>query len=265
MTDDFVAANRKLWDAWSELHESSDFYDVEAFRAGASSLQSIELEELGDVAGKSLLHLQCHFGLDTLSWARLGARATGVDLSPKAIELAKALSAELDVPARFLCSDVLTLPEVLDERFDVVYTSYGVIDWLPNLTAWGRLVASFLRPGGRFYMVEFHPVAVTAGDDGQWFEYSYFPSDEPVRTVEHGSYAAPDAAVTQTSYAWTHSLGEVVSAIAAAGLRIEHLHEFPWSPYNCFAFTREESPGRSVIPDLEDKAPLVFSLKATLA
>ena len=262
-TDDFVAANRELWDAWTEIHEGSDFYDVAAFRAGASSLQPIELEELGEVKGKTLLHLQCHFGLDTLSWARLGARPTGVDLSPKAIALARSLSAELELPARFINSDIAALSDVLDERFDLVFTSYGVIDWLQDLSAWGRLVASYLKPGGTFYMVEFHPAALTCNDDGQWFRYSYFPSTEPIRTVEHGSYADPEASTTQTSYAWSHSLGETVTALAAAGLRIEFLHEFPYSPYDCFAFTREREPGRAVIPGSEGKAPLLFSIKAT--
>ncbi len=261
--DDFIDANRELWDAWTGVNARSDFYDLEAFRAGATSLKPIELEELGDVRGKTLLHLQCHFGLDTLSWARLGAEATGVDFSPAAIELARSLSAELDLPARFVCSDVYDLPRGLDGEFDLVFTSYGVLDWLQDLSAWGRIIASFLRPGGAFHMVEFHPLALTAGDDGEAFHYSYFPSPEPIRTVESGSYADPEAEVTRVSYAWNHSLGEIVTALAAAGLRIEYLREFPYSPYDCFSFTVEKEPGKAVIPALEGKAPLLFSLKAS--
>ena len=262
-SDDWLAANRELWDAWTEINARSDFYDLEAFRAGASSLQPVELEELGDVHGKTLLHLQCHFGLDTLSWARQGAQATGVDFSEAAIELARSLSTELDLPARFVASDVFDLPNRLDGEFDIVFTSYGVIDWLRDLSAWGRIIASFLKPGGAFHMVEFHPFALTLGDDGQAFHYPYFPSPTPIRTVEHGSYADRDAEIKQVSYAWCHSLGEIVTALAAAGLRIEHLHEFPHSPYDCFDFTEEIEPGKSVITGLEDRAPLLFSIKAT--
>ena len=258
----FASANRELWDAWTEINARSEFYDLEAFRAGASSLKPIELDELGDVRGKSLLHLQCHFGLDTLSWARMGARVTGVDFSQASIELARSLSGELDLPARFICSDVYDLPGRLQERFDIVFTSYGVIDWLRDLEPWARVIASSLRPGGTFYMVEFHPLALTVGDDGQAFRTSYFPSPEPIRTVESGSYADPKAELTRVSYAWSHSLGEIVTALATAGLRLEYLHEFPYSPYDCFEFTVETEPGKAVIPGLEDKAPLVFSLKA---
>ncbi len=260
--DDPIRANRRLWDAWTGINARSDFYDLESFRAGATSLKPIELEELGDVRGKSLLHLQCHFGLDTLSWARRGARVTGVDFSREAIALARSLAEELELPARFVCSDVYDLPRALEGRFDVVFTSYGVLEWLRDLAAWGRIVASYLRPGGTFYMVEFHPVALTADDDGRLFHHPYFPSVEPIRTVESGSYADPDAEHTGVSYAWNHSLGEIVTALARAGLTVEHLHELPYSPYDCFAFTAEAEPGKAVIPGLEGKAPLVFSIKA---
>ena len=154
-------ANRELWNAWTEIHEGSTFYDVEGFLAGRQTLLPIELEELGpDVReGTTLLHLQCHFGLDTLSWARRGARVTGVDFSDKAIALADRLAREvgLDEACRFVQSDLYDLPAHLDERFDVVFTSWGVLMWLPDLTAWGRLIARYLRPGGIFYIVDFHP------------------------------------------------------------------------------------------------------------
>ena len=262
--EDLLTSNRELWDAWTDINAGSDFYDLEAFRAGASSLKPVELEELGDVRGKTLLHLQCHFGLDTLSWARQGARVTGMDFSPAAIELARSLAAELDLPAHFVASDIYDLPNRLDGEFDVVFTSYGVIDWLHDLDTWGRIAASFLKPGGTFYMVEFHPLALTFDDDGRPFHHSYFPSSKPIRTVESGSYADPGAELIHVSYAWSHSLGEIVTALAAAGLRIEYLHEFPYSPYDCFGFTTETEPGKAVIPGFEDKAPLLFSLKASL-
>ncbi len=260
---DPVVANKELWDAWTEVNAKSDFYDVEAFRAGASSLKPVELDELGDVRGKTLLHLQCHFGLDTLSWARLGARVTGVDFSEASIELARDLAAELDLPARFVCADVLRLTEHLEGEFDLVFTSYGVLEWLRDLETWARVIASFLKPGGSFHMVEFHPLALTFSDDGRPFHHDYLPSPEPIQTVEHGSYADRDADLTGVGYAWSHSLGEIVTALAAAGLRLEHLRELTESPYDCYDFTEEVEPGKAVVRGYEGKVPLLFSLKAT--
>ena len=260
-----LKSNRQLWDTWTELHAGSEFYDLEAFLAGATSLRSIELEELGAaVVGRRLLHLQCHFGLDTLSWARLGAEVTGMDLSPKAIQLARRLSRQIGVPARFLASDLYDLPSALEEpgSFEVVFTSYGAIDWLRDLGRWAEIIASYLVPGGVFYMVEFHPLATMLGEDGRTLEFPYFPQEEAIRTVERGSYAAPGEEVTGVSYAWPHSLSEVLGALLAAGLRLEFLHEFPYSPYDCFPFTKELAPGRAVVPGLEDRVPLVYSLRA---
>ena len=156
-----VEAHRQLWDHWTGVHVGSRFYGVEGFEAGASTLCPVEVAEIGEVRGKSLLHLQCHFGLDTLSFARLGARVTGVDLSPKAIEIARGLAGKLGLDARFLACDLYRLGELLDERFDLVFTSYGVLPWLHDLGAWARLVARYLAPGGAFHLVEFHPLLDT--------------------------------------------------------------------------------------------------------
>lgn len=258
-----VEANRRLWDSWTPIHERSAFYDVDAFRAGTTSLRSIELEELGDeVEGKSLLHLQCHFGLDTLSWARMGAEVTGVDLSPKAVETARLLATELGLPARFVACDVMALRQELSETFDIVFTSYGVLDWLEDLDRWGRVVADSLRPGGTFYMVEFHPVTGMLNEDGRSIEHGYFRQAKPLAIAEKGTYADPEAEVEGTSYVWSHSLAEVLSALIAAGLVIEHLHEFDESPYDCFPFTKEVTPGRAIVPGMEGKLPLVYSLRA---
>lgn len=261
--DEYRKANRELWDKWTEVHVGSRFYDVDAFRAGASSLQPIERQALGDVQGKSLLHLQCHFGLDTLSWARLGARATGTDLSPRAIDVARSLSAELEVPAEFVACDLYELPSMLDDEFDIVFTSYGVLWWLADLPRWGEIVASFLRPGGLFYIVEFHPMLTCLSDDGTKLEYEYFRGDAPLSFEDSGTYAEPDAPVRGRSYGWPYPLGEVVSALAGAGLRIDELREMDFSPYDCFPFTEPDGPGRFVAPGLCGKLPHVFSIRAT--
>src|SRR6266699_7263744 len=188
MIDKALRKNRELWDAWTKIHVDSEFYDVESFRNGErrNRVAEYELEEGGSVDGKTLLHLQCHFGLDTLSWARLGATVTGVDFSEEAIAAAKALAAELGIAATFIASDLYRLPEVLQEQFDVVYTSRGVLGWLPDIAAWGRVAAQFVRPGGFMYVTEIHPVANVFESEGVApgelrLAYPYWSHPEPLR------------------------------------------------------------------------------------
>lgn len=260
--DPYTETNRHLWNGWTTLHLASALYDLDGFRAGQSSLQDFEREELGDVAGKSLLHLQCHFGQDTLSLARLGAQVTGVDLSDRAIAEARKLSEELQLPATFIQSDVYALPDVLDETFDIVFTSYGVLSWLPDLDRWAQIIARYLRPGGIFYIVEFHPILGMFDDTGTCCVYPYFPQEEPLRFEARGSYADTTAAFTHDAYEWPHSLGEIVTALLTAGLQLEYLHEFPYSPYNCFPFLEERAPGRYVLRGHLHPVPHVFSIRA---
>lgn len=260
---EYVETNRSLWNRWTPIHEKSAFYDVAGFRAGASTLKPVEVEELGSVEGKSLLHLQCHFGLDTLSWARRGARVTGVDLSDTAIDLARTLAREEGVDARFLRSDLYSLPEVLEEEFDVVFTSYGVLPWLPELERWGKVVARHLKPGGTFYLVEFHPMAEAVDADGRTLRYPYFHAPEPLEMEQHGSYADPSAELSHPAYFWCHTLGDVVCALTGAGLRIEFLHEFPYSVYDTFPFAEEREPGRWWPRESAGSLPLMFSVRAT--
>ena len=270
MLDEFVKANLGLWNEWTEIHETSAFYDLEGFRAGKSSLHSIELDELGDVAGKRLLHLQCHFGLDTLSWARLGATVTGVDFSERAIALARSLSAELALPATFVQSTVDDLQSNLTGAFDIVFTSYGAIEWLADLQRWAQTIAHFLAPGGTFSIVELHPLARTLDDLDTHPELRvvgpYFPASRPRRLRIHGSYAAPDAHVkNDLAYGWTHSFAEILNALIGAGLRLEYLHEFPCSVVP-FSRSMERAPdGWYYLPDGRRDVPFLFSLKATKA
>jgi SAM-dependent methyltransferase len=235
------AANLRLWNAWTGIHEVSAFYDVDGFKAGASSLMPLELEELGPYVGEgtTLLHLQCHFGLDTLSWARRGARVVGLDFSDEAVALARRLAAEtgLDERAEFVCADVYDADRHLGERqFDVVFVSWGAIEWLPDLGPWATIVARHLRPGGSFYMAEIHPFACSLdevpGKHDVQVGYSLLPApDRPVVEPVQGSYADRDADTEGlVSYGWEHSFSEILGALTAAGLRLEHLHEFPMSP-----------------------------------
>ncbi|MEM9595400.1 MAG: class I SAM-dependent methyltransferase [Acidobacteriota bacterium] len=260
-------ANRRLWDHWTDLHHGAKFYDVDGFLRGESTLRPIEVEEVGDVAGRSLLHLQCHFGLDTLSWARKGAKVTGIDLSDRAVDAARQLAAETELDARFLSSDLYHLDEALgDEQFDIVFTSYGVLCWLHDLHGWGQRVARRLRPGGRFHIVEFHPVLEAFSEDGRPFDHPYFGGGPPIETRETESYADKwDSAAEpkdMKSYVWTHGLGEIVGALLDAGLVLDHLREHAESPYDCYPFTQEIAPGRSVVPGYEGKIPMLFSLQA---
>jgi SAM-dependent methyltransferase len=268
--NEYMTANRALWDEWTPIHERSEFYDVEGWKAGRRPLHGFVVDEVGDVAGKDLLHLQCHFGLDTLAWAQRGARVTGVDFSERAIDLARSLAAETALEARFVQADVLELGQVLDGDFDVVFTSFGVLSWLPDLTRWARIVARFLRPGGMLYLAEFHPFSQVM-DDGDvtapTLLHPYFPSAEPLVFPTRGSYADPDAQVEQpVEYGWAHSMGEIVTVLAETGLRIEFLHEFPFTVFRAMPFLVESSdePGTWRLPEPYDgRLPLMFSLKAT--
>jgi SAM-dependent methyltransferase len=270
--NEYMSANRALWDEWTAIHEHSRFYDVEGWKAGRRPMHAFVLDEVGDVAGKDLLHLQCHFGLDTLAWARRGARVTGVDFSERAIALARSLAAETGLRARFVHADVLELDEVLDGDFEVVFTSLGVLGWLPDLRRWAAIVARFLRPGGMVYLAEFHPFMQVMDDEeatAPALRYPYFPAPEPLAFPTQGSYADPDAKVEQSvEYGWSHSIGEIVTVLAEAGLHIEFLHEFPFSVFRAMPLMVEsddEDGSRTWrLPEPYDgKLPLMFSLKAT--
>jgi SAM-dependent methyltransferase len=264
--NEYLQANQRRWDQLTIEHATSTFYDLASFKAGGDRLRSIELSELGDVAGKSLLHLQCHFGMDTLAWARRGALVTGVDFSPNAINLAKSLSEELDIPAHFYCTDIYELPGVLSSEFDIVFTSYGVLHGLPDLARWGDLIAGYLKPGGIFYIVEDHPFfrvfrAKSAGEFRA--ERTYFFSDEPQRIEATGSYATDDQGPAGISYVWDHSLGEVINALVDAGLRIEFLHEFPYAARAKFPFMEQGEDGWWRLPSHQHGTiPFLFSLQA---
>ena len=237
---------------------------LEAFRAGGIRLHDYEREQVGDVEGKSLLHLQCHFGIDTLSWARLGADVTGADFSPKAIDLATRLAADLELNARFVESNVYELPQRLEGQFDVVYTSRGVLGWLPDIRGWARVVAHFVRPGGIFFITEAHPIAWALGEELPLaFRYAYWEHVEPEVFDVEGSYADPTADVkTEKEYSWNHGLGEIVTALIDAGLTIELLREYPFSDWD-MGWTVEAPDGTWVKPaSVEGEVPVSYSLRA---
>lgn len=257
-----MEANRRHWDDCVPVHRDAEFYDLAGFKSGHSTLHSVELEELGDVGGRSLLHLQCHFGLDTLSWARLGARVTGVDFSQPAVELACSLAAELGIEARFVRSNLYDLPRVVADRFDVVFTSYGSLCWLPDLRAWARVVARFLRLGGTLLVVEEHPVAAACDEvDGHlepvWPMFGEGPIEESVRRT----YADPEARLPErTTYQWAWTVGEMVTALIEAGLRVERLREEPLAAWPRFPSMTRDADGWWRLPG--DPLPLLVACRA---
>jgi SAM-dependent methyltransferase len=261
---DEIERNRALWDELTPIHAASSFYDLEGFKAGRSTIRRLERDEVGDVAGKRLLHVQCHFGMDSLSWARLGAQVVGADFSNEAITLARSLSEELGVPAEFVCSNIYDLRDNLEGQFDVVFTSHGVLLWLPDLALWAQVIDHFLAPGGFFYIAESHPFLHAIGERAGELvvEDSYFNTGASTY-ISDGSYADPTAILAnKTSHEWQHPLGDVVSALAAVGLRIDFLHEHPFAVSQRLASMRQGDDGYWRLPDNE-KLPLLFTLRAT--
>lgn len=265
MNDEYLQSNQSLWNAWTGIHEKSQFYDVEGFKQGNFRLHSLEKEELGAVRGKTLLHLQCHFGLDTLSWANLGATVTGVDFSERAINLAHSISSEMGIPATFIHSNIYDLPEVLHEQYDIIFTSHGVLSWLPDIDSWGQVIAHFLKPGGTFYVVEMHPF-IAVFDDEQQSElvpkYPYFQK-EALEFHVQGSYADSQHPYKGVEYNWSYTLSGVINALINAGLQIEFLHEFPYMAWQALpSMERGEDKYWRLPSKNSEIIPLMFSLKA---
>jgi SAM-dependent methyltransferase len=272
-----IELNRNHWDEATRMHTRDNVYGVEDFKAGACRLHRVEVEEMGDVTGKRLLHLQCHFGIDTLSWARRGAIVTGIDFSSEGIAYARKLSKQTNLPAEFIRSDLYALSSVLDAAgsFDIVYTSYGVLNWLPDLVPWGALIARYLKPGGFFYIVEAHPTSRMFPMDedmpkAKTFRpfFSYFHDPAGIRFAPGADYADPDAMHQIAAHEWQHSMADIVNALTGAGLVIERLNEFPYCAWKVVAgcdvveefSSSHQYFGRAVS---EPKLPLMFSLRAS--
>ncbi len=260
---DYSSINRKWWNDVTLVHSKSKLYDLENFKKGKTSLQKTEIDELGSVRNKTLLHLLCHFGMDTLSWARRGAIVTGVDLSDDSIRLAKKLSRQIGVPGNFVCSDIYSLPKVLDKKFDIVFASYGVLLWLSSIKKFAKIVKHFLAPGGTFYIIDLHPFTEIISHDFK-FAYKYFDRG-PYLDDSSGTYtdwSSDD--VSGITYEWSHTVSDVINSLIGQGLKIEFLHEFPYTMYDQFpGFMEKNKKGQYVLKDKKIQVPLLFSLKAT--
>lgn len=258
----YFETNKATWNEKTKIHVESGMYDLEAFKNGASSLMPYELKALGDVKGKSLLHLQCHFGQDTLSWSRLGANCVGVDISDEGIGFAQKLNEELELDADFVCCNVLETSKYVTDTFDIVFTSYGVIGWLPNLEPWGQMIADRLNKGGVFYMAEFHPIVWMFDylEGKPIMKYGYM-QDEVIYEEYEGTYANTDSKMISKEYGWNHGLSEVINALTKAGLQIDYLNEYDESPYNVLPDLEQTKSGMYATKD--KLYPLIFEIKAT--
>ena len=255
---EFFELNKKMWNDRVAVHLDSKLYNMVNFMAGQSSLNEIELKLLGDVKGKKILHLQCHFGQDSLSLARMGAKVTGIDFSESAINKARELNDKLGLDAQFICSDVLTCDKYELGLFDIVFTSYGTITWLPELKKWAEIINHFLKPGGQFLLVEFHPNVWMFDEKFTFLEYSYFNSGPIIEEVQ-GSYADRDADIAHKTVGWNHALDEVFKALLDQNFCLTHFKEYDYSPYDVFPETQNIASGYQ-IKGLEGKLPLIYSL-----
>ncbi|MFQ5696893.1 MAG: class I SAM-dependent methyltransferase [Myxococcota bacterium] len=265
--DAYRRANLAQWNEAVPVHVAADAYDVAGFLAGRTTLHPREIAELGDVRGKTLLHLQCHFGMDTLSWARRGARVTGLDFSEPALEAARQLAAEAGLDARFVHSELYDAPCVVAETFDIVYTGIGALNWLPDIRGWARVAADFVEPGGVLYIHEFHPILATLDDertDAQLvIARPYFEQPEPLRWDDPRDYADPEARLGNTiTYEWNHGLGEVATSLIDAGLAIELLHEHATCASQVLPALVHREDGWWELPEGTERLPLMYSIRA---
>ncbi len=258
--NNYIEINKHSWNNRTDAHLDSEFYNLEGFLKGETSLNPIDLEILGDISGKSILHLQCHFGQDSISLSRLGADVTGVDLSDKAIENAKRIATETNSDAQFICCDLYDLENHLDKQFDIVFTSYGTITWLPDLDKWGKLISKFLKSNGEFIFIEFHPVVWMFDESFDKIGYNYFNA-APIVETESGTYADKNADISQY-VTWNHSMSEVVSSLLNNGMTITNFQEYDYSPYNVFNNMIEFEPKKFRIKHLDNKIPMVYSIVA---
>ncbi len=262
--NEFEDGNSKLWDELVDVHVKS--YGVEKFLAGQTTLDEIQLRELGELKGKRVLHLQCHFGMDTLSLAREGAIVTGVDFSEKAIDSARKLSSEANIPARFILSNIYDLESKLDEKFDMVYTTQGVLCWLRDIRGWGKIVSHFLRPGGRLYLMETHPILNIFEDTQKGplkIVHDYFHHDEPIIWDDHApDYSDPTYRVVNPSYEWHWTISDIINALISAGMTIEFFNEFDKNFSKILPDMERENDGWCTLPNLRRKLPLMFTLGA---
>ncbi len=261
-------ANLANWNDRAAIHlrDTTGFYRLDAFRAGEDVLNPIESDEIGDVAGRRLVHLQCHFGLDSLSLVRRGARVTGIDFSAIAIDGARNLATETGLDAHFVQGDVLAARDLVEGRFDIVYTTWGTIVWLADIGRWAATVASLLAPGGFLYIADAHPTALgfeQVGDDLVLTHPWRTAPDRPL-VFDGGETYTGDATplAHPRTYEWQHPLSAIIGALLDAGLRLDFLREHEEVPWQIYPMAAPAGRGMYRLPPTVPAIPLAFSLKA---
>jgi SAM-dependent methyltransferase len=259
---DFFIANKKAWNKKTPFHFESDFYNVEGVLNGGLSLYNIELNELKDLENKNILHLQCHFGLDSFSFERLGSNVTGVDFSETSIDLANSIKNQLNSKVNFICANIYDLNKIsLDKEYDIIYSSYGALTWLPDLNEWAKLIFKYLKTGGVFYIVDFHPLLICYNNlENKIITNSYFNNDVIFKTHK-GTYTNFDADIETKEYTWNHPISEVLNSFIKLGFKIDFFNEYPFVPFNCFPnLVFDEKDNNWKLKENPD-IPLTFSLK----
>jgi len=255
--------NRTHWDELAEVHAES--YDYEKLIKGGHVMDSIQTGEVGEVRNRSLLHLQCHIGTDTLSWARLGADVTGVDISPVSLRVAQKLAKKAGLSARFIESSVYDLPDKLDSTFDIVYTSIGVLCWLSDLSTWAGIIRKYLKPGGFFYLMESHPFMHVFDDesDGLIVRYPYFHKQAPYEwPADYPDYSDSEYTVQSPSWEWQWSISDILNALIENDLKIDFLNEHSVIPWKALPDMIKCNDGFWRLPEGTNNLPLMFSLRA---
>ena len=265
---DSFALNQMSWDERVEGHMASSFYDVAGFLAGRDTLSPIEAAEIGDVAGERILHLQCHFGLDTLSLARRGGKVTGLDFSNKAIVAARQLAREAGIDASFVEGNVYAAPTLLTPgEWDIVFTTWGTVTWLPDIAGWAGMVAEMLSPGGRLYFLDAHPVAsaLDQADLGSPImpTYDYFHGAAPLEFEEEDSYADCDSRFPAArTHEWIHPLGTMITAIINAGMHISAVREHDAVAWRLFPGMVRGQDSLWRLPQDFPRIPLAVTIQA---
>jgi SAM-dependent methyltransferase len=264
--DEHLAANRENWNDRTAIHLRSHFYDVEGWLRAAPGPDPRERDALGDVTGLRLVHLQCHFGLDTLAWARAGARVTGLDFSPSAIAAARDIAqrAGLADRADFVCANVYDALDALGRTtFDIVYISLGALCWLPSVDRWAEQAAGLVAPGGRLYLHDGHPLAWAFADDSLTVQHTYFEQPEPFVADDEHTYTDGENTIEHArTYEWNHSIGETITALIRHGLRLEWIVEHDWTVWPRFPWLEQHREGEWTNPPGMPRVPLSFSLLA---
>ena len=255
--------NKTKWDEVASVHLRS--YGLEQLYQGKSMLREVELHELGDIAGKKILHLQCHIGHDTFSLELAGADVTGVDFSEKSIEIARKLGEDLNLKARFFVGNVLHLDQVLQERFDLIYTSNGVLCWVRDIELWAKNIADYLNDEGVFYIYEYHPFAYVFDEEQSLAltpKYDYFLREPLYFSEESPDYADQTYVSRNPTYEWLWPVCDIQNALISQGLEIEFFHEFDTTTFQMFPFLEKTEDGYWKLPSHMPAIPLMFSLKA---